>query len=96
MSFSFATCERNRALAFMQAVEPGAGLTDTPESAGPVLDLVERDVLRVQDPLMHGKQIAVIAGMKYTDAHDAEIQPAVKVLLGAITAARAKANGAAP
>lgn len=95
MSFYFATCERNRALAFMQAVEPGAGLTDTPESAGLVLDLVERDVLRVQDPLMHGKQIAVIAGTNYTDAHDAEIQPAVKVLLSAVSAARAKAKDGA-
>lgn len=90
MDIAFATCERNKALAYMQTAEPGAGLTDTPESAGPVLDLVERDVLRVQDPLMHGKQIAVIAGTKYTDAHDAEIQPAVKVLMSAIAAARAK------
>ncbi|KQP02491.1 hypothetical protein [Pseudorhodoferax sp. Leaf265] len=92
MHFTFATCERNKALAFMQTAEPGAGLTDTPESAGPVLDLVERDVLRVQDPLMHGKQIAVIAGTKYTDDHDAEIQPAVKVLLSAVRAARSKAE----
>lgn len=59
MNIEFATCERKRALGFIQKVYPSKTITDTPDCAGPLLDLVERDIVRVQDPMMYGSQIAV-------------------------------------
>lgn len=59
MNIEFATCERHRALGYIQRVYPSKIITDTPESAGPLLDLVEKDIVRVQDPMMYGNQIAV-------------------------------------
>lgn len=59
MNIEFATCERHRALEFIQRVYPSKTITDTPDCAGPLLDLVERDIVRIQDPTMYGGQIAV-------------------------------------
>ena len=59
MQIEFATCERHRALEFIQRVYPSKTITDTPDCAGPLLDLVERDIVRIQDPAMYGNQIAV-------------------------------------
>jgi len=59
MNIEFATCERRRALGFIQAVYPSKTITDTPESAGPLLDLVEKDIVRIQDPALYGGRIAV-------------------------------------
>lgn len=59
MNIEFATCERKRALEFIQRVYPSKAITDTPESAGPLLDLVERDIIRIQDPAMYGNRIGV-------------------------------------
>jgi hypothetical protein len=59
MNIEFATCERKRALEFIQKVYPSKMITDTPECAGPLLDLVERDIVRIQDPMMYGNRIAV-------------------------------------
>lgn len=67
MAFSFATCNRSSALSFLQRVCPSKGITDTPDSAGPLLDLVEKDLVRVQDPMMHGNRIAVIPGKKWKE-----------------------------
>lgn len=64
MSIEFATCERHRALAFIKAVYPSKEITDTPESAGPLLDLVERDIVRIQDPMMYGGIISVSPNAK--------------------------------
>lgn len=55
----FATCERSRALQFIQQVYPNKSITDTPDCAGPLLDLVEKDIVRVQDPMMYGSRIAI-------------------------------------
>ncbi len=60
--FEFATCDRNRALYFLQEVYPSRKIEDTPESAGLLLDLVEQDLIRIQDPLMYGKRIQVVPG----------------------------------
>ncbi len=65
--FSFATCERRRALGFIQAVYPSKTITDTPESAGPLLDFVEKDIVRIQDPMMHGNRIQVLPGTNWTE-----------------------------
>ena len=59
MNIEFATCERRRALSFIQQVYPSKTITDTPDCAGPLLDLVERDIVRIQDPMMYGNKIAV-------------------------------------
>lgn len=59
MNIEFATCERKTALGFIQKVYPSKEITDTPECAGPLLDLVERDIVRIQDPMMYGNKIAV-------------------------------------
>ena len=59
MNIEFATCERQRALGFIQRVYPSNIITDTPESAGPLLDLVEKDIVRIQDPTMYGNRIEV-------------------------------------
>lgn len=60
MNIQFATCERNRALEYIQRVYPSYKITDTPDSAGPLLDFVERDIVRIQDPMMYGGNIAVV------------------------------------
>lgn len=57
MGFAFATCERHRALGFLKKMYPSAEVTDTEESAGPLLDHVAKDVVRVGDPDFHGGAI---------------------------------------
>lgn len=65
MGFHFATCERKRALEFLKEVYPSREVLDTPEDAGPLLDLVEKDIVRIQDPMMHGKSPQVIQGSHF-------------------------------
>ena len=55
----FATCERNRALGFLQKLYPGEDITDTEDSAKAFLDLVAADIVRVPDPYMHGPRVAI-------------------------------------
>lgn len=81
---SFATCSRLRALDFVRAAFPGALVTDTPESAGPMLDVFESDIYRITDPAMHGRA-SVIPGCRYDSASEAERAEA----LGKIQAANA-------
>lgn len=52
MGFSFATCERNTALEFLKKIYKHE-ISDTSNSAGPLLDFVEKDIVRIQDPMMH-------------------------------------------
>jgi hypothetical protein len=70
MSFEFATCDRNRALGFLRQVYPSSTIEDSADSAGPMLDLVEADIIRIQDPMMHGPRIQVSAGKNWRE--DAE------------------------
>ena len=63
----FATCERKRALGFIQRVYPFKNIEDTPESAGPLLDFVETDVVRIQDPMMYGSCIQVVPGNRWIE-----------------------------
>ena len=71
MSFNFATCDRNRALGFLQDIYPSQTITDTPESAGQLLDYVEKDIVRIQDPLMHKTNgtIQVIPATNWNESH---------------------------
>lgn len=67
MGIYFATCERKRALEFIKKVYPGRTITDTPDSAGQLLDFVEKDIVRIQDPMMHGNKIEVIPGKNWNE-----------------------------
>jgi hypothetical protein len=57
MSFQFATCERNRALGFLKKLYPNQNIQDTSESASPLLDFVEADVVRITDPDFHQGEV---------------------------------------
>lgn len=70
MTFQFATCERHRALGFLQRVYPSRTISDTPESAGPLLDFVEADIVRIQDPMMHGDRPQIVPGTKWVEDAD--------------------------
>jgi hypothetical protein len=67
MEINFATCNRKTALGYLQRVCPNKEITDTPESAGPLLDYVEQDMVRIQDPMMYGERIQVIPGKKWVE-----------------------------
>lgn len=75
IKIEFATCVRHTALGFIQKVFPRKDITDTPESAGPLLDFVEKDIVRVQDPMMYGQQIEIVPGKKWVE--DAETRAAI-------------------
>ncbi len=64
MNIEFATCDRKRALEFIQRVYPSKKITDTPDCAGPLLDLVEKDIVRIQDPMMYGNRIEISPNAK--------------------------------
>lgn len=66
----FATCERRRALEFLKKFYPSRVIEDTPESAGPVLDLVEQDLFRIPDPDFHGG--TVFPGPKWDESRREE------------------------
>lgn len=83
MNVEFATCVRNTALEYIQRVYPSATITDTSDSAGPLLDFVEKDIVRIQDPMMYGNQIAVIPGKNWKEDKDmrAKILEASSILI---------------
>ena len=67
MNIEFSTCNRRSALEFIQQVYPSKTITDTPDSAGPLLDFVEKDIVRIQDPMMYGNQIQVTPGRNWVE-----------------------------
>ena len=77
MSFSFATCVRKTALEYLNVIYD-KGITDAPDSAGPFLDFVEKDIVRVQDPMMHSPA-QVIAGTHWSDDKRDDVVDACKV-----------------
>lgn len=79
MVFNFATCNRQSALEFIQRVYPDKVITDTPESAGRLLDYVEKDIVRIQDPLMHGQSPQVIPAANWNESYRDEIVAACKI-----------------
>jgi len=76
--FQFATCDRYRALGFLRTLYPSATVEDTPESAGPVLDMVERDVFRIPDPMMHGGRVTIYPAKNWGDVPDGEAHRVLK------------------
>jgi hypothetical protein len=80
MYIEFSTCERNRALEFIQKVYPSKVITDTPDCAGPLLDFVEKDIVRIQDPFMYGNKISVSPNANnWDDKYKDEIIAACKL-----------------
>lgn len=78
----FATCDRSRALFFLQEVYPSKNIEDTPESAGSLLDLVEQDVVRIQDPSMYGKRIQVVPGTNWKEETREQVTQACMIFHG--------------
>lgn len=74
----FATCERRRALGFLQQVYPSKTITDTEGCAKELLDFVEKDIVRIQDPFMHGSRIAISPGTNWDESKREEIVKAAK------------------
>lgn len=72
MSFQFATCDRRFALEFLQHEYPNRVIEDTPESVGPLLDLIAADLIRVQDPKFH-QPCQIVPGNKWDASRQAEI-----------------------
>ena len=70
MGVQFATCERRRALEFIQRVYPSKEITDTDDSAKQLLDFVEKDLVRIQDPMMYGNRIQVVPGKNWIESED--------------------------
>ncbi len=77
MTFQFATCERHRALEFLQKLYPSRVVTDAPESAGKVLDYVEKDIIRIPDPFVHGSRVAVYPSKNWKPELQKEVYEAL-------------------
>lgn len=75
MNIHFATCNRVDALRFLKKVYKSRIIEDSPEDAGPMLDLVEKDIIRIQDPMMHSVNgtIQVIPGTHWDESKRPEI-----------------------
>lgn len=71
-AFMFATCDRRMALGFLQKQYPLRVVEDTPESAGPILDLIAADIIRVQDPDFH-QPCQIVPGKAYDESRASEI-----------------------
>ena len=82
--FAFATCEKERALTFLQKLYPNCN--NIPEVAVDLIRLVEADTIRICDPDFHGGQI--IAGTHYADADPAHVQAVCKIFHDAAMGAK--------
>jgi len=79
MNVEFATCVRRTALEYLQKVIPKA--TDTPDSAGPLLELVDKDILRIRDPFMYGNgAMAAVGGKNWDSKHTQAAKDAIDLL----------------
>jgi hypothetical protein len=74
----FATCERKTAFGYLQSVYKSKEVTE--QMCSKLLNLVSKDIVRVQDPYMHGNRIAVIAGTNYKPENKKDIEEAVAQL----------------
>jgi len=66
MDVRFATCGRGMGLRFLKKFYPSREVTDNPDDAGPVLDLVVQDMFRIPDPDFHSG--VVLPGPKWDEA----------------------------
>ena len=78
MNIEFATSERQTAFGYIQKVYPTKTITE--DQCSKLLDLVNRDILRIQDPMMYGNRIGVIQGAAYKAGDKPEIDAAIQQL----------------
>lgn len=76
MNIEFATCNSNTAFGYLQKVHPSKEITK--EMVSKLLGLVEKDIVRVQDPLMYGNRIAVVSGQKYKSEDKPLVEEAIE------------------
>lgn len=57
MGFTFATCDRTRALEFLKILYPSSVVLDSSDSVSDLLDIIEADEIRITDPGLHKGQI---------------------------------------
>lgn len=69
--FYFATCERPRALRFLQDLYPSSTVEDS-GATSTLLDLVGADIVRVQDPAMHSPA-QIVPGTNWDESRRNEI-----------------------
>ena len=79
MSIRFETCDRRMALGFLQKLYPAHEITDTPESAGPMLDMVQQDIFRVPDPDFHSGG-EIYPSKNWKDEHMDDAQRSLRIL----------------
>lgn len=68
MNIQFATCNRKNALDYIQKVYPNVEVKDE-GSVSELLDLVEKDIIRIQDPMMYGNRIGIIPSANWEEKH---------------------------
>lgn len=78
MGFMFATCDKKRALGFINSMYPELDII-VEDDIPLLMDLIGRDILRVQDPDFH-KPSQIVSGNNYSAEYDAEIQEAIEEL----------------
>ena len=78
MNIEFATCVKATAFGYLQKVYPSKDLKE--EMCSKLLDLVQKDIVRIRDPLMYGNRIAVVQGQKYNSENKKDIDEAIAQL----------------
>ena len=68
----FATCNRGDALRYIQRVYPGKTIADE-GIVSELLDYVQQDIVRIQDPMMYGNRIAIIPATNFNENMREEI-----------------------
>ena len=78
MNIEFATCVKTTAFGYLQKVYPTKTITE--DQVSKLLDLVGRDIVRIQDPYMYGNRIGVVGGSNYKPENKLEIDEAIAQL----------------
>lgn len=78
---NFCSRDREHALRCLRVAAAQPELMDTKDSAGPLLDLIDQDVVRVQDPDFHWPA-KVITGKKWDSKRVDEVKAALKPVKG--------------
>ena len=76
--------KRNEALRFLQMAYPLKWIYDSPDSAGPVLDLVENGSIKIIDPMISGTDRISYVPMEaaLNNSHCANVVSAASKLFG--------------
>lgn len=75
MNIEFATCVKTTAFGYLQKDCPTKTITE--DQVSKLLDLVSRDIVRIQDPYMYGNRIGIIQGRNYKSENMPEINEAI-------------------